>query len=83
MFVLIASVLSRVAHGKNCERQKKSIIHYGSACKKQVRGRDGALREFDIPLVLHVDIVYVLWQWMSIIAPLNARNAVCQNVCSV
>jgi hypothetical protein len=75
MFVLIASVLSRVAHTKNCWRQKKPIIHYGVVCKKQGRGRDRALREFDISPVTHINIKNRPRPWTLVKTPIDSRNA--------
>gem|GEM_PF-1292006 len=65
LFVLIASVLSRVAHKKLLASEKTDIRYGMGRAKNKFRGRDGALREFDIPPILHIKHQNVLRQGIS------------------
>jgi len=65
MFVLIASVLSRVAHKKLLASEKTDHTLWRGRAKNKVRGRDGALREFDIPPILHIKHQNALRQGIS------------------
>ncbi len=40
-------------------------------------------REIDLFPTFHVDIIYVVWQRMLIVPPINPANSVCHNVRSI
>jgi hypothetical protein len=48
--------------------------------KNKVRARDGALREFDIPPILHIDIKNRPRPWALVKTPIYSRYAVCEYV---
>jgi hypothetical protein len=81
MFVLIASVLSWVAHTKKLLASEKTdhTLWHGRA-KNKVRGRDGALQEFDSPALLYINIKHRSRPWILVKPPIDPRYAVCKYV---
>ena len=81
MFVLIASVLSWVAHTKKIAGVRKNRSYIMAWCaKNKVRGRDGALQEFDSPALLYINIKHRSRPWILVKPPIDPRYAVCKYV---